>query len=412
MPDFSRILEDQVELIVERWIERLRQDQQVDYGLNLSDTALGDSIPDLLSAMVVVLARSSEATDYAAIADASLEHGAYRARQGFDAAQISREYSLLRREIFSSLEAEMLTASNRDVMRAFRLIDAVLDQALSLSYRSYVDARLHELQQLQSQLQLTNQELVRLNQSTQNTFAYLSQELKTPLNLIVGYSELLLRQQQRALQSQTGSGNSETLERVLQYGRQLLRLVNDSLELARTESGQIQLRPLTVEVYTILIGIIDVMRPLAESKGLNLVFESEDAPAQVTTDPFRLQQIATNLLQNAINYTDSGEIRVTCRTLASARWSLTVADTGIGIAPEDQQRIFEPYSSVFAENIRQERRGGTGLSLAVVARLVRLLQGEIMLESQVGRGSTFSLVFPTALDAAVALPSETEPETP
>jgi len=419
MPDFSRILEDQVEIIVERWIDRLRQDQQVEHGLNLSDTALGDSIPDLLSAMVTVLSRLSQDTDYVAIADASLEHGAYRARQGFDAAQIAREYSLLRREIFSSLEPELLSASSRDVIRAFRLIDAILDQAVSLSYRSYVEQRLHELQQLQSQLQLTNQELVRLNQSTQNTFAYLSQELKTPLNLIVGYSELLLRQQQRALQpGEASSGNMETLERVMQYGRQLLRLVNDSLELARTESGEIQLRPITIEVRTVLIGIIDVMRPLAESKGLELIFESNGAPSQVATDPFRLQQIATNLLQNAINYTDAGEIRVTCRTLPQARWSLAVADTGIGIAPEDQQQIFEPYSSVFAENIRQERRGGTGLSLAVVARLVRLLQGEIMLESEVGRGSRFTLIFPVTLDMETApspgtdLAPGTEPETP
>jgi len=405
MPDFSRILEDQVETIVERWIDRLRQDQQIDHGLNLSDTALGDSIPDLLSAIVALLSRSPEDVDYSAIADASLEHGAYRARQGFDAAQIAREYSLLRREIFSALETEMLRAGNRDVIRAFRLIDAVLDQAVSQSYRSYVEERLRELQQLQSQLQLTNQELVRLNQSTQNTFAYLSQELKTPLNLIVGYSELLLRQQQRALQpGYTISGNVETLERVMQYGRQLLRLVNDSLELARTESGEIQLRPLTVEVRTVLSGIVDVMRPLAESKGLELIFESDGAPPQVTTDPFRLQQIATNLLQNAVNYTDAGKIRMTCRTLSQARWSLTVADTGIGIAPEDQQRIFEPYSSVFAENIRQERRGGTGLSLAVVARLVRLLQGEITVDSQVGRGSTFSLTFPVALDMEPEIP--------
>jgi signal transduction histidine kinase len=398
MPDFSQLLAAQSEAIIERWILQLRQDRQIDEALHLSDTALGDSMPDLLAAMVTVLARSPQDGDYTTIAKASLEHGTYRARQGFDPADIAREYSLLRREIFSALETGMLQATTAEVIRGFRLIDAILDQATSQSYRSYVQARLQQLEQLQSQLQLTNQELVRLNQSTQNTFTYLSQELKTPLNLIVGYSELLLRQQQRTLsQGEKAEDKTGSLERVLQYGRQLLRLVNDSLELARTESGDIQLRTLTTDVGTVLSGVLSVMQPIAEAKGLDLVCDSSDVPGQITTDPFRLQQILTNLLQNAINYTESGSVQVSCRTLSEERWSLAVADTGVGIAPEDQQRIFEPYSSVFVENIRQERQGSTGLSLAVVARLVRLLQGEINLVSQVGLGSTFTLTFPITL---------------
>lgn len=410
MTDFSRTLENQVKNIISGWIQRIRQDRHIKNVPELSDTALGDAMPSILGAMVTVLASPPANGDYDTIASASLEHGSYRAQQGFDPTMIAREYTLLRREIFAALEPAMLKAQVSEVIRVFRQVDAVIDQATSQSYRSYVNERLQELQQLQSQMQLTNQELMRLNQSTQNTFAYLSRELKTPLNLIVGYSELLLRQQQRTMQAEeTVSGNVESLERVMQYGRQLLRLVNDSLELARTDSGQIQLRPLEIDVRTVINETVEVLRSLALSKGLALIIKSDQAPPKVTTDPFRLQQILTNLLQNAISYTEGGSVHITCLALPPGQWSLAVADTGIGIAPEDQQRIFEPHSSLFEEDMRQERRRGTGLSLAVTARLVRLLQGTLNLESEVGVGSTFTLTFPLTLDPESG---SSEPDSP
>lgn len=399
MNDFSQAFVDKIDTILEQWIERLRDDRRVKTALSLSDTALGDDIPKVLSAMATILTRSPEDDDYGTIYEASLEHGAYRARQGYDPGEIALEFSLLRREIFAALEPEMLTADVSDVIRVFKVIDIVLDQAVSRSFNTYVEERLKELQQLQSQMQLTNQELVRLNQSSQNTFTYLSQELKTPLNLIVGYSDLLLRQQQREVQPrQNVASNIENLERVQRYGRQLLRLVNDSLELARTESGEIQLRPLLINVNSVINGTVDVIQPLASSKNLEIVTQRDRAPTKATTDPFRLQQILTNLLTNAVDYTESGSIQVICQTLPEQKWSLAVTDTGIGIAPEDQQRIFEPFAAIFEENIRQEKNG-TGLSLAVVSRLVKLLQGEISLESQVGVGSTFTLTFPLALES-------------
>ena len=390
MLNISQVLADKTDTIMEQWIEEVRKDRRIQSSVNLSDTALGDSLPKLLKSLAAVLDRSQKG--FKKIASGSLEHGHLRARQGYDADEIAQEYGLLRQIIFSVLAPYCLKGSPEEIIQIFVQINTVLDEAISLCFKTYVQERLQELEQIQSQLTLTNQELTRLFEASKDNFSHLAHELKTPLTAVIGYSELLLRLQ-RNVNAEQGALNIRSIERVLQGGRHLLRIVNDSLELSRYEAAQIKLNLELVDVRSVITTVSEMIEPLAQAENLQLKIDCEGAPSKVLTDCFRLQQILTNLVSNAVRYTEEGFIQISCNTLPAEKWCLAVTDTGIGITPEDQKRIFEPYSQAFFNQGRRKHEG-TGLGLAIVSRLVKLLQGEIQLVSEVGVGSTFTVTFP------------------
>lgn len=390
MLDISQVLADKIDTIMEEWIEEVRKDRRIESSVNLSDTALGDSLPKLLKSIAAVLVHSQK--DFKKIASGSLEHGHLRARQGYEADEIAQEYGLLRRIIFSVLAPYCLKGSPEEIIQIFVQINTVLDEAISLCFKTYIQDRLQELEQIQSHLTLTNQELTRLFEASKDNFSHLAHELKTPLTAVIGYSELLLRLQRNA-NGEQGSLNIRSIERVLQGGRHLLRIVNDSLELSRYEAAQIKLNLEFIDVRSVITTVSEMIEPLAQAENLQLKIDGEGAPSKVLTDFFRLQQILTNLVSNAVRYTEEGFIQISCNTLPGEKWCLAVTDTGIGITPEDEKRIFEPYSQAFFNQGRRKHEG-TGLGLAIVLRLVKLLQGEIQLVSEVGVGSTFTVTFP------------------
>jgi len=407
--DFSQLLIDKSQTITDKWIEAVRSDRQIQSADDLSHTAIKNHLPDVLRAMATVLAKYHE-SDINTLVEASLEHGVLRAGQGFEPIEIAREYRLLRQVTFSTLEADLKQASSIDVMRAVRLIDAVVDEAIAQCFKSYMEQRLGELQQLQSQLQLNNQELTRLVRANQESLSHLAHELKTPLTSIIGYSELFLRQQRNKDQVNDNLRNLEHIDKVLWGGRQLLRLINDTLEISRYEAGKMKLQPSSTNVRSLINSVIEMVQPLANSKQLQMIVECDSAtadssatlreglrptaaPDQVFTDPLRLQQIITNLLSNAIRYTETGSIKLTCQTVSQEEWAIAIADTGIGIEPEDQIRIFEPYFQAGSSQ-QSYHPHSTGLGLAIVSRLVKLLQGKMELVSEIGIGSTFTVIFP------------------
>jgi len=391
MLDFSQVLLDKVDAIVENWVEAVRQDSQIDSANALSYKAVRDSVPRVLRAMATVLSRSQD-SDVQTLVNASLEHGVLRAKQGFDPGDIAREYRLLRQVTFSTLEAELLDGSPKEVIRVFNLIDAVVDEAIAQCFKSYTNQRLWEVEHLQSQLTLNNQELTRLIRANQDNLSYLAHELKNPLASIIGYSDLFLRQQRQNTGARDTFANLEHIERVLRNGRQLLRLINDALEISRHEAGQMTLQLAPTDVRGLISNVIEMLEPLARAKELQMAVDCDRAPDQVLSDSLRLQQIVTNLVSNAIRYTKIGSIQLRCYFLANDKWAITISDTGRGIAPEDQAQIFEPYFRVGASTTYLP--DSTGLGLAIVSRLVNLLQGKIELVSQIGVGSTFTVILP------------------
>lgn len=391
MPDLSALLTKRSQTIVDQWVEAVSQDQQIKTASQLSPTAIRDHIPDVLAALATVLAKT-QGSDVETIISESLQHGALRAGQGFDPAEIAREYHLLRAQIIHVLRADLLQCTAEEVLRAVALIDAVVDGAIAQCFKSYVAERLQELDKLRGQLLLTNQELDRLMNSSQENLSVLAHELKTPLTSIIGYSELFLRQQQQPAMRDT-LHSLEHIERVVRNSRQLLRLINDTLELSRYEAGQMTLRVEPTNVRSVIQTVLEVIQPLAASSSLQLLLDHERAPDCVVTDPLRLQQILVNLMSNAIRYTEVGNVTLQCQVLSDGWWSIAVSDTGIGIAEVDQARIFEPFFQVLPS--KPDRiTNSTGLGLAIASRMVKLLQGKISLTSEVGVGSTFTVVLP------------------
>lgn len=395
MPDLSQLLTERSQTITDQWVEAVLHDQRIKSADQLSPTAIRDHIPHILAALATVLAESQE-NDVATIIKASLQHGALRAGQGFDPTEIAHEYHLLRSQIIAELYTELLQCSAAEVLRAISLINAVVDGAIAQCFKSYVGERLQELDKLQSQLILTNQELNRLAQSSQENLSVLAHELKTPLTSIIGYSELFLRQQ-RQPEISTTTGSLDHIERVVRNGRQLLRLINDALELSRCESDQITLRLEQIQIRTIVQTVVEVVQPLINASKVQLVLDNDHAPEQVQTDALRLQQILINLVSNAIRYTEEGTVTIQCRLLSDDWWSIAVSDTGMGIAVTDQTRIFEPFFQVLPSNKQDQFAGSTGLGLAIVDRIVKRLHGEISLTSEVGVGSTFTVVLPLVI---------------
>jgi signal transduction histidine kinase len=396
MRDFSLTLQNRIDTIIQNWIEVVRSDDQLETAKELTYNGVRDSVPMVLQAIVTMLSQSQE-SDIRTLVEKSLEHGTLRAQQGYDAEEIAREYRLLRWVIFEALEPELLKASAAEVSRAYRLIDTALDEVIAKCFQTFTQERFQELKDLQNQLQLTNQELTRLVRANQENLSHLAHELKTPLTSIIGYSDLFLRQQQNYSEIKGSVPNIGHIDRVLNSGRLLLRLINDTLEISRYEAGQIKLQLTAISLPDVLATVVEIIEPLAKAKGLEIAVECHLSDYQVVTDCLRLQQIITNLTSNAIRYTRAGTVTIKSELLPDKYWTVTVSDTGIGIAPEDCERIFQPYFR--ADNsLSSGIPDSTGLGLAIVARLVKLLQGKIELVSEVGVGSSFTVIFPLELD--------------
>lgn len=390
MKEISDLLQNQISSILETWREKVRQDRKIENSQNLSDTALSNSLPEVLQGLASALSEMKEEEEeekLTSLVKASLAHGTHRAKEGYNAREIAREYRLLRQVVFDYLEPHLIQLSSQEYHRINRLINMVFDEAVSQCFHHFVEQRTQEEEELKQELLLTNKELQRLLNLSQENFSQLAHELKTPLNSIMGYSQLLLRDVPE--ENAETSVNANRVNHVLNSSRLLLQLINEALEASRHESGQTPLKLVSVNIRNVVNSVIQTIEPLAKSKNLELRVSCDRAPKKVTTDPTRLQQILTNLMSNAARYTDTGYVEVICEELPENSWSVSVKDTGIGISEEDQAKIFDPF---FRASFH--RPGSTGLGLTIAGRLVELLQGKIQVESKVGQGSTFTATFP------------------
>ncbi|MDF1504372.1 PAS domain-containing sensor histidine kinase [Roseisolibacter sp. H3M3-2] len=227
--------------------------------------------------------------------------------------------------------------------------------------------------------------------------ARMSHELRTPLNAILGYVDLLAM----GLAGPTSDAQREYLGRVEGSGRHLLTLIDDVLDVARIEAGELAVERRPASVADVVEGALALVQPQAEAKGVTAAWArgAEDPALRYVGDPDRVRQVLLNLLGNAIKFTPPGG-RVTVRAASDAdadgapRVALAVADTGIGIAADQQARIFEPFVQV--DGGLNRRSGGTGLGLAISRQLVHLMGGELSLASAPGMGATFTLRLPAS----------------
>jgi signal transduction histidine kinase len=217
--------------------------------------------------------------------------------------------------------------------------------------------------------------------------ANMSHELRTPLNAVLGYTEMLL---DGVYGDVTGEAH-EILEYIQANGQHLLALINDVLDLSKIEAGQLTLVLDDYAVQSVVEAVISVAQPLAQAKGLDLqVKVAEDLPLG-RGDERRLTQVLLNLVGNAIKFTDAGSVTITATAIGDVL-ELAVTDTGPGIAPTDQERIFDAFQQVDNSSTRQ--KGGTGLGLAISRRIVQMHGGTIAVESVPGQGSTFRIRIP------------------
>lgn len=220
------------------------------------------------------------------------------------------------------------------------------------------------------------------NRAKSEFLSNMSHELRTPLNGVLGYVQILQRD------PSVSSGQRECLEAIESCGQHLLTLINDVLDLSKIESGNLEVENAPCDLRKLLKGAIDIVRQRAVSKGLKMQCDiSDQVPELALTDQTKLRQVLVNLLGNAVKFTQKGHVILRANVTPTDRLVIDVEDTGIGMAPEQLEEIFDPFKQVEGG----KAAGGTGLGLAISKRLAQALQGSLRVRSEKDKGSCFTL---------------------
>ena len=282
----------------------------------------------------------------------------------------------------------------------FFVLDATRQLAVAL-HNAWAHDRLRD-----KSIALTEQgeRLTRANRVKTEFLASMSHELRTPLSAILGFADLLLTSPKEQLSPRA----RESLERIKRNGHHLLELINDVLDLAKAETGRVELRLASVNLGPLVHACVAEVDSLRQGKDIVLAVDVGTGPVEVVTDAQRVRQVLVNLLANAIKFTDRGEVTVTLRATPS-EIQLAVRDTGIGISAGALKELFQDFHQLEAGDGR--RYDGTGVGLALSRRLARALGGDVDVRSTEGVGSTFTLVLPRVSphEGVVAAASVTSP---
>ena len=217
--------------------------------------------------------------------------------------------------------------------------------------------------------------------------ATMSHELRTPLNSIIGFTGIL----QQELAGPLNDEQKKQLGMVADSADHLLSLINDVLDLSKIEAGQMRIVCEPFEIRPLLEKVARTVRPMAERKSLTFGLNIDPGVGRVCADSRRVEQVLLNLLSNALKFTDKGEMKISC-ILQGAYVMVSVTDTGIGIRPEDIDKLFRPFTQIHDDLARPYE--GTGLGLSISKRLVMMMGGTITVESEWKKGSTFSFILP------------------
>jgi signal transduction histidine kinase len=223
----------------------------------------------------------------------------------------------------------------------------------------------------------------------------MSHELRTPLNAIIGVSEML-REDAEALQQDT-----EPLDRVLGAGRHLLALINDILDLSKIEAGRMELAISSFPLAPLIADVAKTIEPLTAKNGNKVAVQCDGNIGTMQADQMRLRQALLNLMSNANKFTEKGAVTIAAHQGQENGhdWiTVAVTDTGIGMTPEQMGKLFQEFSQ--ASSTTASKYGGSGLGLAISKRFCQMMGGDITVESEVGRGSTFTIRLPRTVEAA------------
>jgi PAS domain S-box-containing protein len=281
------------------------------------------------------------------------------------------------------LKAEQVhTLILRDITERRRAEDEIQAQATSLANTT------EELRVLNEELSQRTIELERAMGARSRFYANMSHELRTPINAIMGYSSLLLDGIYGALNDQQLAG----IDRTHKAANHLLDLVNDVLDLSKIEAGKMELLLESIPFPETVDDLFVTVAPVAQERGVDLTLDAPDAPFTIVSDARRVRQVILNLLSNAIKFGEGKPVRAVCRRRDDGGLVLEVIDQGMGIPPDDQEKIFDE----FVQLNQASATPGTGLGLPISRRLAELLGGELSVASEPPEGSTFRLVLPAS----------------
>jgi signal transduction histidine kinase len=365
------------ERIIEAWIAAVERDPQIPRTDSISRQQLRNHMPQMFDDLADTLRHDGE-PETAPINNAE-HHGRHRWEQNYELPQLLRELARVRVALddeVSQFEEQHPEVSGEEKRRARLLLHFFFDEMVAGSTQQFVGRQQAELRARNEHLRALDAARLRLLRTT-------THELRNALDA----SHLAAQQ----LAEQCGSGSaSEPLGMLARNTGHMAQLVHDLLTYATLFDAANSPRLVSVRVDQLVEELVTDFRPQAEARRLRLTGKCDPALQLVTSDPTKLRQIGSNLISNALKYTEVGGIQLSARVVNPNQWALVVEDTGPGIAAEEQQQLFEEYF----RSDRTAHLEGTGLGLSIVKRLVDLLQGEIRVVSELGRGSRFEVLLP------------------
>ena len=290
-----------------------------------------------------------------------------------------------------------ISETDLDILNCVSIISfmAVLVNLTQL-YENFENQTVRKLRRINRELAQARDRALEASKAKTSFVANMSHEFRTPLNAIIGYSDLILDE---------GSPDEQTsrdLKRIRAAGTHLLELVNGLLDLTKIEAGKMELECQEFSLDPLLEELEDTIQPILQKNGNTFRLEEPAEIPPLYTDALKLKQVLLNLLSNACKFTQNGQVTLRVSYLALEKMEklikFEIIDTGIGMTPEQQKKVFEPFTQADASTAR--RFGGTGLGLTICDRFCRLLGGRLTLQSQMGQGSTFALTIPMKMRAA------------
>jgi len=289
----------------------------------------------------------------------------------------------------SRLSPDILSSLIRNAMSVYRFEQRIRAAQQQLRQTNLLlRQQNHELEDQRQQIEQQNFQLVDANRHKTEFLATVTHELRTPLNSIMGFSQILKNQSRGEL----NSSQLEMIDRIFTNGQSLLNLVDDILDMSTIESSHLDLAPDYFNLGDLATEVTSELQLFADKKGLAVHLLIELANSTVYNDRQRLKQILTNLVSNALKFTNEGFVRVEVRSHAKNGIEIRVVDTGIGIPKEQLQLIFQPFRQ--GNQTIKRRHSGTGLGLAITYALVRMMEGIIDVSSEVNQGSIFRVQIP------------------